>query len=155
MKHTEGQLFSYTFTLPANYRKYLTLLKKGKRPRKPSASAQQEAKNKGLKSKNGRPAQPTDAGNSEAAKQPRTKQTTDERAEHDRVRSQTQERKEYRRQYQRKQRQIAKETGKCRDCPAPVEPGKVRCEKCRDIHRQDGANRRARLKEERESNSTS
>ena len=150
---TEGQLFTYTFTLPGNPRKFLNQLKKGKGPRKSRTHGIKENQAKSPKDKKNLQLLPPDPGKKTTPKQPQTKRTPEERSEYDRVRNQTQERKEHRRRYEPQHRRIAKETGKCKDCPAPAEPRKVRCEKCRDRHRQNGANGRAKLKKDREPNS--
>ena len=44
-------------------------------------------------------------------------------------------RKEYQRRFSRKQRQTAKETGTCRQCPNPAIPGRTRCESCAVQHK--------------------
>ena len=66
---------------------------------------------------------------------PKVKQTPQERREYERARSQTPERKEYRRQLRRKNTQIAKETGKCRNCSKLAIPGQTNCEGCAERHR--------------------
>ena len=76
---------------------------------------------------------PTDK---ETAKQPRAKQTPEQRQEYERARNQTPERREYNRSYAQEQRRIAKEANKCRDCSKHAIPGKTRCEACAESHRQ-------------------
>ena len=76
---------------------------------------------------------PTDK---ETAKQPRAKQTPEQRQEYERARNQTPERMEYNRRLAQEQRQKAKEASKCRDCSKPAIPGQTRCEACAESHRQ-------------------
>lgn len=49
------------------------------------------------------------------------------------------------RRLQKKWREAIKRDGRCRDCPAQAEPGKVRCGPCREAHNENNlkANRLA------------
>ena len=151
---TEGQLFTYTFTLPANPRKFLSQLKKGKGLPKIRANTSTGTRTKDQKNTNKQSAPPAERPDAKASELSRPKQTTEDRREYYRVRNQEPERKEYKRQHSRKQNQIAKETGKCKDCSDPAIPGQTRCEACAEKHRRSrqksDAARRAREKVERE-----
>ena len=151
---TEGQLFTYTFTLPANPRKFLNQLKKGKGLLKTCANIATGTRTRDQKNTNKQSAPPTERPGAKASKLSRPKQTTEDRREYYRVRNQEPERKEYKRQHRRKQNQTAKETGKCKDCSTPAIPGQTRCEACAEKHRQSrqksDAAKRAREKVERE-----
>ena len=70
------------------------------------------------------------------ANKPRPSRTPEERKEYEQARSQTPERKEYQRRYGRKLTKIAKETGKCVNCPNLVIKDQTRCETCAENHRQ-------------------
>ena len=130
----EGQLFSYTFTLPANFRKYLDQLKRGKGPRKARTTTSNDTQAKDLKTKE-QTVLPAGPGKAEVPEQPGPKKTPEERRKYERARSQTPERQEYHRQYRRAQNQIARETGKCKDCSNPAIPNQTRCEACAEKHR--------------------
>ena len=150
VNHTERQLFSYSFTLPANSREYLNRLQRRNGTRKTSTSFLTEVHTKRAKAKRQESTRLSEPDKVEIPEQPEAKQTTEARREYDRVRRQTPERKEQVRQANRKSRRIAKETGKCRSCPQPAIPSQTRCETCAEKHRQsnrkNGAARRARKK---------
>ena len=152
---TEGQLFTYTFTLPTNPRKFLNRLKKGKGLLKARANTSTGTRTKDQKNTNKQSAPPAERPDAKAPEQSRPKQTPEDRKEYYRVRNQDPERKEFKRQYQRKQDQIAKETGKCKGCSDPAIPGQTRCETCAEKHRQSrrksAATKRAREKVEQAS----
>ena len=146
----ERQLFSYTFALPTNSRKYLNDLKAGKTPRRRPAESENTPTPKGVKKR----ATQIGTTDEKSVKQPRTKQTAEDRRNYDKDRNQTAERKAYQRRQRRKQVQTAKETGKCRDCPNPAILGQTKCQTCAEKHRQrrrkSDAARRARAKAQRE-----
>ena len=154
MDPPEGQLFTYTFTLPDNPRKFLNQLKKGKGLLKTWADISTGTRTRDQKNTNKKSAPPTERPDAKASELSRPKQTTKDRKEYYRARNQEPERKEYKRQHSRKQNQIAKETGKCRDCSDPAIPEQTRCEACAEKHRRSrrksDAARRAREKVERE-----
>ena len=70
------------------------------------------------------------------ASTPRAQKESRDQKEYDRARNQTAERQEYHRQNKRKRDQMAKDTGKCRDCPNPANPGQTMCESCVKRHRE-------------------
>ena len=84
-------------------------------------------------------ASPADTRSNEAGTQPANGTTmSPERRKYGQTRRQTPERKEYQRRFAQEQRQKAKESGKCRDCPAPAITGRTRCATCAENHRQSG-----------------
>ena len=147
---TEQQLFSYTFTLPANSRKYLNQLKNRKKPGKGNTKPESTRTPKRKKTAASQIRPPDE----KAVRDHRTKQTAEDRRKYEKARNQTPERKEYRRRYRREQIQIAKETGRCKDCPNPAIPNQTKCATCEEKHRKNrsksDAARRAREKAERE-----
>ena len=154
MNPTEGQLFTYTFTLPDNPRKFLNQLKKGKGLLKICANIATGTRTRDQKNTNKQSAPPAERPEAKASELSRPRRTPQDRKEYYRVRNQEPERKEYKRQLRRKQNQIAKETGKCKDCSDPAIPRQTRCEVCAEKHRQSrrksDAARRAREKVDRE-----
>ena len=131
----EGQLFSYTFTLPANPRKHVNRLKKGKEPRKAPKTTSKDTQPSGIKDKKKQTVPTVNPKNAATPKQPRPKKTPEDRRVYEQDRSETPERKEYKRKRQRRADQIAKETGKCKRCSSPAIPGQTRCETCAEKHR--------------------
>ena len=133
--HTEGQLFTHSFALPANSRKYLNRLKKAKHPRKDRITTPKDTQAKETHNKK-KPSAATDEAHITAPTRPaQPKKTPEERRAYEHARNQTTERKEYLRQYKRNQYRIAKETGKCKHCSNPAIPGQTRCETCAEKHR--------------------
>ena len=66
------------------------------------------------------------------------------RREYEQARNRNTERREYNRRLAQEQRRKAKESGKCRNCPAPAITGQTRCTTCAENHRQSRRRRDAR-----------
>ena len=133
---TEGQLFSYTFTLPTNPRKFLNRLRKGTQPRKARIANPEKAGVKPQR-KTGEPTAPaTQYPETGTNRPPRPKATPEDRREYERTRRQRPERRETLRKASQAHRQKAKNLGLCRDCSNPAIPERTRCKICAEKHRQ-------------------
>ena len=127
--------------VPAEFSKRITLHHTFPLPRKPRSAlaSPKRALKKKARPKVERPREPVVQDRpeeKETAKQPQAKQTPEQRQEYERARNQTPERMEYNRHYAQEQRQKAKDSGKCRDCPEPAIKGQTRCSACAEHHRQ-------------------
>ena len=87
MNPTEGQLFTYTFTLPDNPRKFLNHLKKGKGLLKARANTSTGTRTRDQKNTNKQSAPPAERPDAKASELSRPKQTTEDRREYYRVRN--------------------------------------------------------------------
>ena len=147
---TEQQLFSYTFTLPANSRKYLNRLKDRKNPRKGNTKSESTRTPKRQKT----PASQIGPPDKKSIKRPTAKQRAEDRRTYEKARSQTPERKAYQKRQRQKRIQIAKETGRCLTCENPAILGQNKCQTCtekdRQYRRKSDTAKRAREKADRE-----
>ena len=136
--HTEGQVFQYTIDL-----------NRKKRRRQPGRDEKKAPAKATAKKQSGKLA-PSRTPEEIAATEENRQATL---GEYNRKRNKTPERIEYNRHLAQEQRRKAKESGKCRNCPAPAITGQTRCPTCAEAHRQSrrrsDAKRRAAAKETR------
>ena len=176
-KPTEQQLFTYSFTLPTNSRKYLNQFKEKQQtlktaslvPHDESSDPAKENRKQRSSSKEPKPKRtPMTPKAKEAATESKALglckdchepaiegQTSC--GECERLRKQQRERQqEAHRQSEKQRREKLTAAGLCRDCRGQPIPNQTRCEECAEKHRvqrrKNDADRRARIKAEKDQN---
>ena len=133
----EGRTFEFSFPLPGSAQRN----NKGSKTAGPRKNAPKTRKNRkagtsGSPRPENRVHQPN--GNNTSRETPSTKAngTRQDRREYGQARNKTPERMEYNRRLAQEQHRKAKESGKCRNCPAPAITGQTRCSTCAEAHQQ-------------------